>query len=284
MLDQLKNTILACFPDLADATFTLLTTGWDSVAVDIDDRLVFKFPRDPEAIEALRREATMLTVIRPSVTIQVPDLEFFEKPVTFSKHTKLKGEPVTRPQYELLGKVAKESLAKDIARFYGELHAIEPDLLRTAGALPIDQWPSPDIILAGIQPLLPKNLLPKAQQTLKTWAQLPPDLPIYGFFDGHGRNMAFDYSTQQLTGIYDFGDAGFGELHEEFIYTSFISKELTADVISHYEQLTGRTIDHNRVHTLTGVLLLTELADMVDDPEHGATCLENALTWLTENS
>ncbi|GAB4048690.1 phosphotransferase family protein [Spirosoma litoris] len=284
MLDQLKNTILACFPDLADATFTLLTTGWDSVAVDVDDRLIFKFPRDPEAVEVLRREATMLTVIRPRVTIKVPDLEFFEKPVAFSKHTKLKGEPITKAQYELLGKAAKMSLAADITRFYAQLHAIEPNLLRTAGALPIDQWPSPDIILAGIQPYLPKNLILKAQQTLKAWTQLPPDLSIYGFFDGHGWNMAFDYSAQQLIGIYDFGDAGFGELHEEFIYTSFISKELTTAVIGYYEQITGRPIDRNRVHILTGVLLLTELADMADDAEHGAMCLENALTWLTDDS
>lgn len=43
--DSLCETILAGFPELAGATFSLATAGWHSIAVDVDDRLIFKFPR-----------------------------------------------------------------------------------------------------------------------------------------------------------------------------------------------------------------------------------------------
>lgn len=285
MLEQLKAVIVTRFPELIDASFTLLTTGWDSLAVDVDNRLIFKFPRDEEYITALRTEAALLGVIRPRVTLSVPDLEFFDAPQPFSRHTKLKGAHLLTAQYELLAGSAKQKLADDIARFYAELHAIEPTLLQEAGAQTSEPWPTPAAILDGIQSHLPEALLTKAQKTLDQWAQLPDDPygTTFGFFDGHGWNMAFDQDTQTLNGIYDFGDSGFGQLHEEFIYTSFISPDLTQRVITQYEQRTNRRIDRDRVSVLMGVLLLVELADMGDDPELADTVLTNALTWFSDH-
>ncbi|GAB4024129.1 phosphotransferase family protein [Spirosoma koreense] len=282
MLEYVKTVITTCFPELADASFTLLTTGWDSVAVDVDDRLIFKFPRDEENTNALRREATILAVVRSRVTLPVPDLVFFDKPIPFSRHNKLHGDHLTTVQYERLPEIARQRLAEDMARFYAELHAIETSSLQAAGAQTNDQWPSPDIILAGIRPYLSRTQLMKAKKLLDTWARLPTDPcgVTFGFFDGHGLNMAFDHEHQRLRAMYDFGDAGFGELHEEFIYTSFIAPELTQRVITQYEQLTGRFIDRERVSILTGVLLMVELADMGNDSDHAPAVVHNALSWL----
>lgn len=285
-LEPLRSVLVAHYPELANASFTLLTKGWDSIAVDVDGRLIFKFPREEDGVEALRREAAMLTVVRPRVTLPVPDLVFFDGPHPFAKHTKLKGDHLETAQYERLPQTAQQRLAEAIARFYAELHAIEPLLLTSAGALPIEPWPKSDVILAGLQPHLSAALLAKAKKILEMWDQLPRD-PYggrYGFFDGHGSNMAFDHATQTLTGIYDFGDSGFGDLHEEFIYTSFISPGLTSEVITRYEQLTGHLIDRERVSILTGVLLLVELADLGDDSEHAASVLTAAVSWLATQS
>lgn len=282
MLHQFKSILVDHFPELSNASFSLLTQGWDSLAVEVDDRFIFKFPRDEQGSEALRREAAILAVVRPRLTLPVPDLQFFDTPRPFTKHTKLKGEHLVTAQYEGLSSHAKQRLAQDIALFYAQLHAIEPALLQSAGALPLHPWPTPDEILEGIQPHLSHSLLIKAQRTLDQWVQLTDD-PYgisFGFFDGHGWNMAFDYDTQRLVGIYDFGDAGFGQLHEEFIYTSFITDDLTSRVIGAYQQITGRTIDRERVSLLTGVLLLVELAEMGSDPDYATLVLRNVLNWL----
>jgi len=282
MLQHFKSVIVDHFPALSNASFSLLTEGWDSVAVDVDNQFIFKFPRSLAGGEDLRREAAMLAVVRPHLSLAVPQLAFFDTPQPFSKHPKLQGEHLVTAQYEQLNSVAKQQLAEDVARFYAQLHALDPAMLRAAGAQPRNPWPELDAIAAGIHPYLSLAQRQKAHRILAQWSQLPDD-PYgitYGFFDGHGWNMAFDHTTQQLVGMYDFGDAGFGPLHQEFIYTSSVSGELTDRVIAAYELLTGRELERARISLLTGVLLLLELTQMGDRATHAALVLRHAVNWL----
>ena len=79
--------------------------------------------------------------------------------------------------------------------------------------------------------------------------------------------MAFDHERRRLNGIYDFGDSGFGALHQEFIYSNLVSRDLTARIIDRYEALTGLALDRERIELLTGVHRLSELAELADDSE-----------------
>ncbi|HSJ03787.1 MAG TPA: aminoglycoside phosphotransferase family protein, partial [Verrucomicrobium sp.] len=205
------------------------------------------------------------------VTMSVPQLELLQGGWhgVFSRHAMLKGDHLTAADYALLSEGARQRLARELALFYMELHAIDPQFMRDAGARPVCPWLSPEEILTKVRRLLPARQLDIAEQALVRWQSLPPDTygTTYGFFDGHGWNMAFDHERQQLNGIYDFADSGFGDLHQEFIYSNFVSPDLTSDIIAEYEQLTGRRIDRQRIHLLTGVLRLSELAEVVDDVE-----------------
>jgi hypothetical protein len=59
-LEALRAVVVDRFPELAAARFTLLTEGWDHRAVDVDDRLIFRFPRDEEAEAGLATGARLL--------------------------------------------------------------------------------------------------------------------------------------------------------------------------------------------------------------------------------
>src|SRR5262249_49179758 len=100
----------------------------------------------------------------------------------------------------------------------------------------------------------------------------------YGFFDGHGWNMAFDHAAQRLNGVYDFADSGFGWLQQEFIYSTIVSPDLTARIVGRYERLTGRAIDRHRLRLLFQVLRLNEFAERTDD----AAFVERALASVVE--
>jgi hypothetical protein len=116
---------------------------------------------------------------------------------------------------------------------------------------------------------------------MRQWAAPGPD-PYgerYGFFDGHGWNMAFDHQRQRLNGVYDFGDSGIGALHREFIYSSLISPELTERIIGAYELQTGRLIDRKRVAVLTGTHRLWELAGEAHLPENVPSLLRSLELW-----
>jgi hypothetical protein len=282
-LGMLKDVIIARFPALGKARFTMLSEGWDSVAVDVDDRLIFKFPRHAPGEEGLRREAAILGLVRNAVSMPVPNLVLFDTPTTFSRHDKIAGEHLLPAQYDALDEQAKLALGEKLGQFYSELHTIGSARAIAAGAQPVDAWLEADDILLRVRPVLPEALLAFAETELERWRDLEPDPygDIYGFFDGHGWNMAFDHQAARLNGIYDFGDSGTGPLHREFVYSSIVSPDLVPRVIASYQRHSGRSIDRDRVDVLTSAHWLWELAVEAHLPERVAEMLPGVARWLT---
>lgn len=281
-IEPFRAAITAVFPELANASFRLLAPGWHSAALDVDGRLIFKFPRGEAAERALVREASLLAVIRPAVTMPVPSLTLHPGPPLFSRHEKLQGEHLLTARYERLPERARRRLAEQMALFYAELHGLDPSDMEAAGARPVEAWLSPEEILGKAWPALPPALRPVAERAVSAWQVLPPDPhgTAYGFFDGHGWNMAFDPAREQLNGIYDFADSGFGPVHQEFIYSNFISPDLTRRIVAGYEALTGRALDRRRIALLTGVHRLSELAALADDPAHVPAMIDCFKRWV----
>ncbi|MBB4289143.1 aminoglycoside phosphotransferase (APT) family kinase protein [Rhizobium leguminosarum] len=278
---EFRTLITSVFPELTASVFKLAAKSWDSLAVDVDDTLIFKFPRHPGAERALVKEAALLDIIRPSLSIAVPDMRIHDGPPIFSSHAKLEGEHLIAEDYDALREGDRQHLAEDLARFYAELHVLDADRIRSAGAGPIQAWQSSDAVRTKALPLLPPEIGSFAQAIISDFEALPPDPhgKTYGFFDGHGWNMAFDHAQKRLNGIYDFADSGFGPLHQEFIYSNFISPDLTARIVSAYEMLTGRKLDRRRIAILTGFHRLSELAELADDPAHVELMVRNVATW-----
>ncbi len=280
---HLRDAIRKEFPELADARLEVLGEGWHSTAIEADDRLVFKFPRHEIARAALIKEAALLAAVRPALTMSVPDLRIHEGPPLFSSHRKIDGQHLLGADYAALSDAVRDQLATDIARFYAELHRLPVERMTTAGATPIAPWQSPAAMRANALPALPAELRHAAADIISAYEQLSADPlgTIYGFFDGHGWNMAFDHSAQHLNGIYDFADSGFGGRHQEFIYSNLISPDLTARIIRAYEALSGLPLDRARIATLTGAHRLSELAELADDPTHAPTMVQAAIEWLS---
>lgn len=280
-LGEARQAVLSAYPELADSSFSLLAAGWHATAFDCDNRLIFKFPRNAEGERALLKEAGLLECIRPAVTLPVPNLVIHAGPPLFSRHDKLQGETLLADDYAKLPDARREQLADDLGQFYAELHALDAELMRSAGAVPVEAWASFDWILPRVVRVLPADLHSFAERTLEAWPDLSPDPhgTTFGFFDGHGWNMAFDHEEGRLRGIFDFGDSGFGPVHQEFIYSNFISRDLTLRIIARYEALTGRTIDRERVMLLTGVHRLWELAQAVEKGEHVPLMLRHVAEW-----
>jgi hypothetical protein len=145
----------------------------------------------------------------------------------------------------------------------------------------MDVWPDGDTILRLAWPVLPAELRPFAERTMKDWSALPPDPhgERFGFFDGHGWNMAFDHHRKRLNGVYDFGDSGIGPLHREFIYSSLVSPDLTERIIAAYERNTGGVIDRVRVEVLTGTHRLWELSGEAHLPDHVPGLIASLAQW-----
>jgi len=279
--DALQAAVARIWPDLAAARVSLCTMGWDCVALDLDDRVIVKVPRHETAAAALRREARLLAVIGPAVSMPVPRPVLHEGPPLLSRHEKLKGEHLLAAHYARLPEAARDRLAADLALFFAQLHALPAQDMAAAGAVAVTAWAEPEEILRRVRPVLTEPLWRYAERTIGAWQALPPDPfgTVYGFFDGHGWNMAFDHATARLNGIYDFGDSGFGPLHREFIYPDWIAPELTARIVVAYGRLTGRILDRRRIAVLSGTLRLWELAEYAADEHHRPAMLQAVIDW-----
>jgi hypothetical protein len=91
--------------------------------------------------------------------------------------------------------------------------------------------------------------------------------------------MAFDHDRGRLNGIYDFGDSGIAPLHQEFIYSNFISRDLTERIVTAYASFTGRNLDRRRIDILTGAHRLWELGEATGDPAHLQLAIESVAKW-----
>jgi hypothetical protein len=267
-IEPLRDAIVAAFPELAGSVFTLIPRGWDSLAVDVDGRLIFKFPRHEAAERRLRMEVGVLAAIRRASNAPVPDMTLVEAPRVFSRHAKLPGEPLLPEVWDRLAEAAKHRIADQYARLYADLHAMDAGVMRAAGAVAIGAWLTPQEMAANALPHLPPGLRDRAERALAAYAVLPPDPlgQVYGYFDGHSYNVAFDARAGELAGFFDFGDSGFGSLHQEFIYSNFVSFDLTARIVDRYQQRTGRRLDSGRIALLGAIHILSEFHD---NPEAG---------------
>jgi aminoglycoside phosphotransferase (APT) family kinase protein len=113
------------FPDLRPTTVVELGEGCDSVAVEVDGDLVFRFPKTPDVEEQLFIEARVLPALAQDSPLALPQFQFFgtpapEFPRHFVGYPKLPGQPAIRVAAVAEGPLP---LAPAIGRFLSWLHA-----------------------------------------------------------------------------------------------------------------------------------------------------------------
>ena len=275
-----RALIISALPQFVGRQFTTLSEGWDSVALECDG-WVFKFPRSEPAAERLRREVALLGFLRPRITMALPQPIWHEGEEPFTQHRKIPGTFLETAQYLALDEGRRNAIAMRMAQLYAELHQLPLARMQQVGAVAVDPWMAPDDILAGVLPRLPRKLHAFVRRTVKAYRKLriEGDELVYGYFDGHGWNMAFDDKTGLLNGVYDFADSGFGSRHRDLSYSNWISADLTLRIIDRYEELTRRGIDRNLVMLYTSALRLAELAAEFLPEE---TAIANVTGWITE--
>jgi aminoglycoside phosphotransferase (APT) family kinase protein len=264
-----SDAIAAVHPELVDQPAILHMRGWDSDAVEIGG-VIFKFPKRPDAVERLRREVRFLALIRPRVALAVPDMVLHEAPRPFSEHTMIPGSVIETAAYEALSEAGKRAMGETLGQFYAELHRIPIAEAIAAGAGPKPEWPPGEAALPSLAGRLPAAMLDYARRAFAAYAAVPAEDEIFGYFDGHGWNMAFDHARGRLNGVYDFADAAIGPRSRDFVSGNLTSGDLTERTVAAYSRLAGRAIDLRTVAIRTAVQGLSELAE----PAEQSTDLE----------
>ncbi len=215
--------------------------------------------------------------------MRVPDMVLHDGDKVFSRHAKLPGVPLTAEVYDALRDDRRDLVAQDLGRLFAELHAIDIPVMRAAGAERAGLWDTEEKTLAAVWPVLPTAVRVAAYEAIAAYRALPPDPlgTVYGYFDAHGWNLAFDPHTARLTGAFDFADSGFGEPHRELVQPSLISAELPERIASAYQHLTGNRLNRRRVHLLTAAMRLSELAGSIETGQGVQQMTDLVVRWFS---
>ncbi|QQA42300.1 phosphotransferase family protein [Pelagovum pacificum] len=231
----------------------VLTAGFNSVAV-IAGHDLWRIPRQPQFERYLRSEAALMSEIGQLQAVAIPALQLFDNPV-MTRHRLIPGEVLPPERYPDLSDRSRDELAETLAAGMVELHGLKVQID------PLEPWDDVEVIRTRLN--LPDDLRPWAERVLADYAALGPDPEgeVFSHFDLHGWNMAFDFDAGRLNGIYDFGDAGRGPLHRDFVAPSLISTDFVIRLVARYERLSGRALDHRRIGLLCATHRLWELGD-----------------------
>ena len=278
------SAIVAAHPALHAEAFTVLTHSWDSIAIALGP-MTFKFPQSEPAAASLRREVALLRVIRPRLSVPVPDMALFEGPPVFSAHPTLPGDHLPPDAYAALPEAAKARLGVDARQVLRATCTASPTDLDASRRRPARAGggPNPDVLLdTRCSRRCPNRCAPAPAMSS---GSMPPSAPIRWVrpavtSTGTAGTWPSTSPGNALPELYDFADAGIGPVHREFVYPGFIARDLVLRIVAAYAAETGRRPDQRRIDILTAALRLSELAGATGNPDHLGDMRRNAVEWL----
>ena len=221
------QSIQAAYPDLKveDAVPFAGTHQFNDVVV-VNDELIFRFPRYPEAVNHLGMEAQVLKALAGKLSLPVPQPEYLvvepgQAGKVFLGYCKLPGVALsskpfdTRPVY--LDQDTFLRVAHQMAGFIKELHAIPPDTLGVQ--LPHRETRED---LEAFYRDIRDDLFPHMREDATLWVRRIFDnfledpknftfQPVLRHGDLGASNILFDPETNSVSGILDWSSVALGD-------------------------------------------------------------------------
>jgi aminoglycoside 2''-phosphotransferase len=115
--------------DLSKIEFNKTDGSYSDIAV-VNNEAVFKFAKYDWSSVYLKNEADVVRFIRSFIALPLPDVEMIEPNV--SKHTYIRGSPLYRNALLKSDQLTQDFIARQIAAFLEQLHAIPVKKAQTA--------------------------------------------------------------------------------------------------------------------------------------------------------
>jgi aminoglycoside 2''-phosphotransferase len=178
------------------------------------DRLVFRFPKTPEAQRQIPRELAVLSHLRGRISVRIPEPVRVESDVLV--YPQVQGQALDWSVLGGLESKDRQGLARQVGAFLSELHGSEltPDLPVTGAPVTHDaqvvRWRE---VEREVYPLLMAHQRRYADSVRAllddpSWFSFEPRL-IHGDLGPY--HLLVNPTGQELLGVIDFGTAGVGD-------------------------------------------------------------------------
>jgi aminoglycoside phosphotransferase (APT) family kinase protein len=209
------------FPQLKWNKHVDSTNGWDHYVFILDDKVVFRIPKDKEYEDKLNDEIQLLSYLAKKVRVNIPVYKYISKKKSLAGYPIVTGRVLKPSIFKRLTASEKEKIAKQIAGFLSTLHTTPKSIIKKYDVEHINQENEyKDLVRKTKKFLFPRLRTDEIEQIKEYFVQLKAAL-------GHKYSNALTHndfshehilwdSTKKKIGVIDFSDRAFADPASDF--------------------------------------------------------------------
>ena len=281
-----KKAILNKYPELKNSQFKSDNSGWTNFAIKVDDKYLFRFPRNEEAYLAINKEYKILEILNEKLpsNIKVPNYIYsnINDDYPFVGYEMIQGDFLTSDVFESLDEIKKENVLNNMSTFLNTLHLVDYKELGLEPTNPIEWYKD---LFNRVQNICFKyfddNL---KEKTIKLFNMYFEDETMYNYEPTlvHG-DLSEDHIiiTSDGVGIIDFGDLMVFDPAYDLIWAYICDKNFYNNL---FEKYNGHK-DDNFEHRIRDFHIIRPPYDGIiyADKIHDDNMINEELNKLTHN-
>ena len=211
-LQRIKND----FPQIRWEKHRILTHGFDHVIIILDEKIIFRFPKDKEYKSAFENEIQLLHYLKKKVQVDIPKYNYISKDKSIAGYDMVSGRELTVSRFRRLTASEKDTIAKQLAKFISTLHATPKSIIIKYNVRSENQETNYKNLVRDVKKLLFPQLRKQDIQAIEEYFAELKDALDHTYSNALTHNdltsahILWDIKNKQVN-IIDFSDRAFGD-------------------------------------------------------------------------
>lgn len=214
--ESLLQKIKEEFPEIEWKTYRHLTHGWDHVVIILDEKIVFRVPKDSYYMNQLKNEIELLHYLKKKVKVGIPEYTYVSEDKAIAGYPMVMGQELTASRFHQLSSSEREIAAQQLAEFITTLHATPESIIKRYDVRAEDQEKLYRELVQDTKEFLFPRLRKKYIQVIEKYFEelkiaLNHNYPkVLVHNDLAGEHILWDTEKKHIN-IIDFSDRSFGD-------------------------------------------------------------------------
>ncbi|MDP4008307.1 MAG: aminoglycoside phosphotransferase family protein [Candidatus Peregrinibacteria bacterium] len=211
-IQKIKNY----FPQIKWKNIRTLTHGFDHVIIVLDEKIIFRFPKDKEYKAEFENEIQLLHYLKKKVRVGIPEYNYISKDKSIAGYDMVGGRELTASRFRRLSASEKDTIAKQLAEFISTLHATPKSIITKYNVRTENQEEEYKILVRDVKKLLFPRLRKREIQAIEEYFAELKDALDHKYSNALTHNdlawahILWDSKNKQVN-IIDFSDRAFGD-------------------------------------------------------------------------
>lgn len=245
------------FPNLKFFKAKVNNKGWDHTIIILDNKYVFRFPKNKSYIKKIRTEMLFLNSLR-DMPIKVPNYLFISKDKSFGGYQLISGKELTKTRFQKLNNKQKKVIANQLGRFLTSLHNFPINTAKEIGLKYEWSLEEEKKEYNKRKKAIFSALNYKEKKFVKNFVKhyfsmkVPSKLCVihHDFSDNH-----ILIHKEKVNGVIDFGDSSLGDPAKDFSCLWNLGDDFVLNVYKTYKgKKDSKFLQRSRYYNYTGYL------------------------------